>query len=299
MVDAASPPRDGMGLKRKPQGRTASPQLQDHATLHRCDKRDACPTFRLPSPAGWLEGRPPCRPSGFCERHRAASHENYLHAFERFILYYPYHNCLLSLSRQPVASATLLILAGGVGWEGALPAGCPPSRGRLDNTVGRERRVTMAAKQNKAISEQLAEWRREQSKRSVDERVDAALVHGTNKDIRHRLGVWGVFLILVGIGTILTWYDVLRDPFVKNSVIPWLLMVWGALTIVLGVADLKSSNPKLLFPTGIATLINGVYLVAGLNMIWGPVMLIVGALMLRDAFKARKQQCGQPEQKTR
>ena len=83
----------------------------------------------------------------------------------------------------------------------------------------------------------------------------------------------------------------MRHTLLETTIIMWMLMAWFILITVLGIVVVRSSNPKLLLPTGIATLINGIlFFLGSLNILWAILMFVAGILMLRDWRRMRKQQ---------
>jgi len=128
--------------------------------------------------------------------------------------------------------------------------------------------------------QQLEEWRKQNR---TPEKM-AALADKTARDtLNSRLTFWGVIMSLAGASTLAIAIYAFKHQPVDTS---GFFIVWGVLLLGLGIADLVSKKIVMLLPTGIATILHGILLLLGLNFIWGPVWIVAGIMMLRDAKKA-------------
>ena len=141
----------------------------------------------------------------------------------------------------------------------------------------------MTEAQKLSRKQQLAEWRKQQRQKTPEKM--AALREKTSRDnLRSRLTFWGVILCLGGTSTaVINLLCLLRG---QSTIASALFMLWGVALLGLGITDLISSRTRLLLPTGVAALVHGILILLSFNIFWGPVMIIAGIMMLRDAKKA-------------
>ncbi len=135
--------------------------------------------------------------------------------------------------------------------------------------------------------EQLAEYRRQQ-RQIAPEKMAALREKAAHETLRSRLTFWGIILCLAGSATLVIHIFVLIAAISNKQpiAIPAIFIIWGIIMLGLGIADLISTQTKLLLATGIVTIIHGGILLLSLNVFWGPVMIIAGIMMLVDAKKA-------------
>jgi len=135
--------------------------------------------------------------------------------------------------------------------------------------------------------EQLAEYRRQQRQKSP-ERMSELREKAAHETLRSRLTFWGIILCLAGSATLVINIFMMIEAIADKQtiVMPAIFIIWGIIMLGVGIADLISTQTKLLLATGIVTIVHGAILLLSLNVFWGPVMIIAGIMMLIDAKKA-------------